>query len=555
MNKIVFTQEMLNYFKEMVLDETVSKQQVEEEFGISSSKVETLCRELGIKGVWTKLCNCCVCGKEFRAKKESMICPECKEAPATCVICGKEFKRVHPYNQKTCSPKCRGIYRKESGIAKEGGAKMKQTKMERYGTLDPADIAKAKKGGELDPKECPLCHKMFIPNTPRQIYCTDTHYVPCPVCGKMTELKDVSTGPQACSEECRMQRIYATNIERYGNKDAVNSEYAKKLARKTSLEKYGVEYYRQSEEAKQHYKDVIKERYGVESPLQHPQFKEKSKQTNLKKYGVEYASQNPEIKKKVKETNEKLYGGMGLASPELRKRVTKTNLKKYGVKYVVQSPVIKEKIRQANRTKYNVDNFWSSKDHLSNIILDPSKIDEYFAFKQDPKMYVESHYDIKPDIYTLASDLGVTDTPIYDILIKADCKDVIDHTKMSSMERQMHKFLQSIVPNAKIILNDRTQIKPQELDFYLPEYKFAIECNPTITHNSTVGSWDENDVKPYNYHQIKSKLCQDKGIFLMHVFGFEWKYKREIIESMIRNALKCNATKIYARKTIKMKIF
>ena len=47
---------------------------------------------------------------------------------------------------------------------------------------------------------------------------------------------------------------------------------------------------------------------------------------------------------------------------------------------------------------------------------------------------------------------------------------------------------------------------------------------------------------------MKTQLCEDKGIFLFHIFGSEWTYSREIIVSMLRNLLGKNINKVYARQ-------
>ena len=532
------------------ITEGISRKEATERTGFTESQLLDIRRKYGIEGTWKNLYGCVVCGKEFRAAHTSLICESCKETPAKCIVCGKEFKRVHPYTHKTCSRKCAGIYRKESGYGKEIAAKMKKTKMDRYGTLSPAEVAKAKNGGQLDPKICKLCGKEFIPNTSWQVYCTDVHYVPCPVCGKMTELKDRFAGPQACSEECRMKRINATCLERYGNKDAVNSEHAKQLAKQHNLERYGVEHYSQSEEYKEKYKQTNLERYGVEYPLQSEEFKEKSKQVCLEKYGVEYYSQTDEYKEKFFSTMEEKHGGIGLASKEIGDRIRATNLERYGVEYPMQSDDIQAKALHTVKEKYKVDNFWKSEAHLKDIIKDPEKASAYYEFKADPRAYIESHYSYKPTVNILCEDLGVTDTPVYDVLINHNCKDAVDRSKgQSSMELSMQMFLESLVPREEIRMNDRKQISPKELDFYLPNYNFAIECNPTVTHNSTVSAWSDADPIPHNYHQIKSIEAANKGIFLMHVFSYEWVHKRPIIMSMIANALGKNEFKVYARNT------
>ena len=97
--------------------------------------------------------------------------------------------------------------------------------------------------------------------------------------------------------------------------------------------------------------------------------------------------------------------------------------------------------------------------------------------------------------------------------------------------------------------HDRTQIKPLELDFYFPEYKVALEFNDIVSHNSTKG-FRNNAPTPANYHVNKSKLCEDKGIRLIHIWEYEWfnERQRPILENIIKNALDLCTDRIYARK-------
>lgn len=57
-----------------------------------------------------------------------------------CEVCGKEFQLQWPYNQHTCSSKCRGIYRKQNGISKAVYEKASATNAERYGVNNPGQV-------------------------------------------------------------------------------------------------------------------------------------------------------------------------------------------------------------------------------------------------------------------------------------------------------------------------------------------------------------------------------------------------------------------------------
>lgn len=116
----------------------------------------------------------------------------------------------------------------------------------------------------------------------------------------------------------------------------------------------------------------------------------------------------------------------------------------------------------------------------------------------------------------------------------------------------LYEFLLTLTNN--VIVNDRQQIWPKEIDFYLPDCKVGFEFNDIYTHRT---AWREelkdNSIvisKPVKYHQNKHQECQDKGIRLFQIWDVEWQDDRlrPILQSVIRNALGQNTRKIYARK-------
>lgn len=141
------------------------------------------------------------------------------------------------------------------------------------------------------------------------------------------------------------------------------------------------------------------------------------------------------------------------------------------------------------------------------------------------------------------------DSSVRQIILANHLSDMISH-QISSMEDEVTLFLQSILPDRTEMQHDtRRIITPLELDIYLPDYKLAIECNPTCTHNSTLPGFSENDQpKSTVYHKNKSDRCENQNIFLFHLFGYDWTHKKQIIQSMLRNLVNCNETKIYARQ-------
>lgn len=80
-------------------------------------------------------------------------------------------------------------------------------------------------------------------------------------------------------------------------------------------------------------------------------------------------------------------------------------------------------------------------------------------------------------------------------------------------QTSIETIMKDILDNLKInyIQHNRKIIGPKELDFYLLDYKIAIECNGTY--------WHSTDKKDKDYHINKFNLCKDKGIELLSFLG------------------------------------
>lgn len=72
---------------------------------------------------------------------------------------------------------------------------------------------------------------------------------------------------------------------------------------------------------------------------------------------------------------------------------------------------------------------------------------------------------------------------------------------------------------------DRTLIRPKEIDIYVPDHNVAIEFNGSYWHSHHSA----------DYHLNKTKLCEQQGIRLIHV----WEYEADspIMRSVIRAAI------------------
>ena len=109
----------------------------------------------------------------------------------------------------------------------------------------------------------------------------------------------------------------------------------------------------------------------------------------------------------------------------------------------------------------------------------------------------------------------------------------------SNEEKDLLDFIKDLTTE-KIISNDKSIINPYELDIYIPSKNLAFEFDGIYYHS--------NQFKDKMYHYNKTKLCEEKGIRLIHVFEDDWRFKQNIVKSMIKSSLGIYDRKIFARK-------
>ena len=248
------------------------------------------------------------------------------------------------------------------------------------------------------------------------------------------------------------------------------------------------------------------EKYGVENPYQSKKIQEKIIKQNLKKYGVKYNTQRKDMIRKTKETKSERYGNENYNN---REKLKQTCLERYGVEHPNQ-------IKMPNEV-YEIIH---DKDLLKNKILSLKKKDRTLI-------------NLKKLLNYNVSTIGY-----YVKLHNLD--DLINYSNIkSNLENNIVEFLNKNKINFK--KNNRNILNGKELDFYLPEYNLAIEFNGTYWHSSLY--------KDKNYHYNKSKLCEEKGIRLIHIWEYEWENERQrpILENIILSACGKIQNKIYAR--------
>ncbi len=135
--------------------------------------------------------------------------------------------------------------------------------------------------------------------------------------------------------------------------------------------------------------------------------------------------------------------------------------------------------------------------------------------------------------------LGVSSTTINNYLSKHNIP-VIYSRYTSSAEKEIISLFPGIS-----FKKDRTILDGQEIDLYSDTHKIGIEFNGNYWHS------DACKVAP-DYHKKKSDLAAAKGVFLFHIFEYEWlnPVTKAAIINRLHNLFITNTKKVYARKCI-----
>ena len=176
-----------------------------------------------------------------------------------CAVCGNPFESLIKRQQKTCCAKCSGVY-----VARQSDrvAKIKQTKLDRYGSSTYVNPDKA----------------------------------------KQTCLKRYGVDNASKSMEI-IAKIKSATKEKYGVDSFFQTDEFKRKAVECHKKNFGVEFTSQRPDVKEKKRNIFMERYGVENPLQAEEVRAKIKADCIEKYGVDHSSKREDVRDKMRKTS------------------------------------------------------------------------------------------------------------------------------------------------------------------------------------------------------------------------------------------------------------
>ena len=210
-----------------------------------------------------------------------------------------------------------------------------------------------------------------------------------------------------------------------------------------------------------------------------------------------------------------------IKKPEVQLRTSQTCKEKYGKRF----NVVREKYKLGDHhLQKNMKNIDAVNDQETMKILQSSgdwtKVADYFGLTKNS--HSASHKFMRRMGYPLQT---------------LNCKSI--------KEIEVADYVASLIGENNIVRNCKQIITPYELDVYIPNKKLAIEFNGVYYHSSGA---KEDDAYAKDRHLIKTQLCEEKGVQLLHIFEYEWDENKDIWQSVIKSKLGLTE-KIYARKT------
>ena len=271
-------------------------------------------------------------------------------------------------------------------------------------------------------------------------------------------------------------------------------------AKETFLKKYGVDNPAKSKEVLVKIQKTNLDRYGVECSAQSEVVKEKIKATNLKKYGVEYSFQAEEVKDKIKATSLERYGVDNPSKSEvIKSKIVESNRKNLGVDYPMQSKDVMDKSRVTSFEKYGTE--YPNQSDIVKSKIDASTLEHYGvnrACKLDE--FKQKVVDTNRERY------GVD----YTCLIYSG--------KLKGNDSSYNRSFAELLDDNGIKYEREFLLQKYSYDFKVGET--LIEINPTATHNTHFNPYGKNRIDA-NYHRDKSKLAEDSGYSVIHVFDWD----------------------------------
>lgn len=166
------------------------------------------------------------------------------------------------------------------------------------------------------------------------------------------------------------------------------------------------------------------------------------------------------------------------------------------------------------------------------LTTDPELIEKYWDFTKNTKLPSEvSRGSSSYKAWWVCSEGHSWSATVYEVVTRGT-RCLKCSNRSSTPEDQILSYVRSVLPEYDPH-KDRTVLRGQEIDVYVPGLKVGIEFNGCYYHSSKFYR------TPRREH-IKSVLAAGLGINLLHIWEDDWRDRREAVISAVNHLLKVN---------------
>lgn len=239
----------------------------------------------------------------------------------------------------------------------------------------------------------------------------------------------------------------------------------------------------------------------------------RQKESIKNKWGVDFYPQHKDFIKKMKQTKKDRHGDENYVNPTKMKQTKKEKYGDFGYN---------------NSQKNKI----TRRDSFITTIKNKTK-DKFISYELDDENITLNCHICKQD-YLIYNNLFNYRTKQNSVLC-TKCNPT-DEKQVSGLELDLINFVSGLV---EVETKNRELLGGKEIDILIPSHKLGIEFNGLY--------WHSDLYKDKNYHLDKTKLTNNKGYELIHIFEDEWLEKSDIIKSVIKNKLNIYDKRVYAR--------
>lgn len=203
---------------------------------------------------------------------------------------------------------------------------------------------------------------------------------------------------------------------------------------------------------------------------------------------------------------------------------------------------INEKRENTMISKYGV-RFNTHREDIKHL-WKKSKLDDYALSLLNNVNWLNNEYNIKKrSAVDIANELKVYYGTVIEYCIKHGFN-IRKNSNYSIGEIEIKQFIESF--GFVCEHGNRTILNNKEIDIVVQDKNLGIEYNGLFYH-----SYNPKYIRVEDQfkHLNKTLLSNEKGISLFHVTDWEWKHRKDIIQSMIKSKLNV-CDRLYARKGI-----